>query len=149
MGEQKPESKDRLSEDIQNSVCNNLGIDVDVSGTISKTPDADTFSKVLPKLQVTNLHWVHGPEDEGEAGDSLKEGSSLGVLGLDCSTTVNGELVDDNQVGNASNGIVSPFGALVVAKSSKETGQDHDDISNDGNEDVGAAQASEEGKVQK
>lgn len=105
------------------------------------------LAKPCRKSQLTNIHWVHGPEDQCEAGNSLEERGSLGVLVLDRGATVNGELVDDNEIGDASNGIVSPFGALVVAKGSKETGQDHDNISNDGNEDVGAAQASEEGKV--
>jgi len=47
MGEQQPESEDWLGENIQNSVGDNLGIDADVSGTISKTPNAVTISKAL------------------------------------------------------------------------------------------------------
>lgn len=107
------------------------------------------LAKPYRNSHFTNLHWVHGPEDQSEAGNSLEERGSLRILVLDRGATVNGELVDDNEIGDASNGVVSPFGALVVAKGSKETGQDHNDISNDGNEDVGAAQASEEGKIHK
>lgn len=61
---------------------------------------------------------------------------------------MNSELVDDDKVGQAGHGIVSPLSVLAAAESSKETSQNHDDIGNDGNEDVGAAQSSKEGKVQ-
>ena len=38
--EQEPETKDRLGKDIENGVTDNLGIDTDVPGAISDTPDA-------------------------------------------------------------------------------------------------------------
>ena len=40
MGEEKPEAEDRLGKNVEYSVGDNLGIDVDVSGAISNTPDA-------------------------------------------------------------------------------------------------------------
>ena len=61
---------------------------------------------------------------------------------------MNGELVDDDEVGDAGNGVVSPLGAVVSTVGSEETGQDHDDVGDNGDEDVGTAQTGEEGQVQ-
>lgn len=62
---------------------------------------------------------------------------------------MDGELVDDDEVGNACNGVVSPFGVGVVgAKGREETRDNHDEISHDGDQDVGTAQAGQEGQIQ-
>jgi len=42
MGEEEPEAKDWLGKNIEDSVSNNLGVDIDVAGSISDTPDAET-----------------------------------------------------------------------------------------------------------
>lgn len=60
---------------------------------------------------------------------------------------MNSELVDDHEVGNASYSIVSPLGALTRGEGSKEASQNHDDVSDDGNEYVGTAQSSEEAEI--
>ena len=39
MSKEKPEAKDRLGEDIENSVGNNFAIDIDDTSSISNTPD--------------------------------------------------------------------------------------------------------------
>ena len=57
------------------------------------------------------------------------------------------QLVDDNKVSEASHGVVSPLSALVGSKGSEKTGEDHDKISDNGHEDVGTAEASEESKI--
>ena len=96
-----------------------------------------------------NVHWVDGPEDEGEATNGSEEGGSLVVLGLGGLATVDGELIDDNEVGNAGHGIPAPLGRLVNRKGSEETSQDHDDISNDGNENTGTAETGQETEIKK
>ncbi len=59
------------------------------------------------------------------------------------------ELPDDNEVGNAGNGVPAPLlGGALRAEGSEETGQDHDDIGNDGNEDGPAVHASEEAQIE-
>ena len=93
------------------------------------------------------LHWIDGPKDQGESGNGAEKGSGLLVLVLNDTAAVKGELVDDNQVGDASHGVPTPFGALLDSKSSEKTGQNHDHISDNGNEDVGTAQSSEQAKV--
>ncbi len=40
MGEEEPEPEDRLGKDIEDSVCDDLRVDVDVAGSISNAPDA-------------------------------------------------------------------------------------------------------------
>ena len=94
------------------------------------------------------LHWIDGPKDQGVSGNGAEKGSGLLVLVLNDTTAVEAELVDNNQVGDASHCVPTPFGALLDSKSSEKTGQDHDHISNNGNEDVGTAQSSEQAKVQ-
>ena len=64
-------------------------------------------------------------------------------------TTIDSELVDNNEVGNACHGIVTPFRSFLRSKGCEETSENHDDISNDGNENVGTAQAAEKRKIQK
>ena len=57
-------------------------------------------------------------------------------------------MVDNDQVGDASHGVPSPFGALLDGEGSEKTGQNHDQISDDGNEDVGTAQSSKQAQIQ-
>lgn len=64
-------------------------------------------------------------------------------------TAIDSELIDNNEVGSAGHGVVAPFGSFLGSESCKETSKNHDDISNDGDEDVGAAQAAEKAKIQK
>lgn len=55
---------------------------------------------------------------------------------------------DDEDVGNAGNGVPAPFlGSTLRAESSEETGQDHDQVGNDGQEDVGTRHASQKTEV--
>jgi len=63
---------------------------------------------------------------------------------------VKSQVPDDDEVGNAGNGVVSPLARVALAtESSKETSQDHDEISNNGEEDVGAVHASKKGEIEK
>ena len=39
MGEEEPEAEDGLSENVKDSVGNDLSIDIDIAGSISDTPD--------------------------------------------------------------------------------------------------------------
>lgn len=42
MGEEEPESENGLGKDIEDGVCNDLGVNVDVARSIGDTPDAMT-----------------------------------------------------------------------------------------------------------
>lgn len=57
-------------------------------------------------------------------------------------------MVDDSNIGNASDGIISPLCALLGSQGSEEAGQDHDEVSNNSDENVGTTQASKESKIQ-
>ena len=46
MGEEEPETEDGLGKDIEDSVCDNLGIDIDIARSISNTPDARKCQRV-------------------------------------------------------------------------------------------------------
>ena len=95
-----------------------------------------------------NIHRVNGPEDEGEASNGSEESAGLGILGHNDVTAVDGELVNNYEVGDAGHCVVSPLWSFLLVESSEETGKDHDDVSDNGNEDVSTAQAAEEAKIQ-
>ena len=60
-----------------------------------------------------------------------------------------GQVPDDDEVGETGNGVVSPLGWVVLsAESSKETGQDHDNVSNDSQKGVSTVEASEEAEIE-
>lgn len=93
------------------------------------------------------LHRVGGPEDEGEASESSEECLGLAVLGCSSGTAVKSNLVDYHEVGNAGPGVPAPLLAVRGTVGSEETGQDHDQISNDSDQDRGTVEAGHEGQV--
>ena len=96
-----------------------------------------------------NLHRVDGPDDEGEATNGAEELGDLATLGLGEVAAVVDELPDDNEVGNAGNGVPAPLlGGLLRAEGSEKAGEDHDDVGNNGDGDVGTGKASEQGQVE-
>ena len=42
MGKEEPGSEDGLGKDVEDGVCDNLGVNIDVARSISDTPDAMT-----------------------------------------------------------------------------------------------------------
>ena len=59
------------------------------------------------------------------------------------------KLINDHEVGQAGNSVPAPLGSVVPGESGKETGQDHDEVSYHGDENVGTTQASKESQIQK
>jgi hypothetical protein len=56
---------------------------------------------------------------------------------------------DDKDVGNAGNGVPAPLlGGAFLTESSEQTGQDHDQIGNNGHDDVSTRHASQQTKVE-
>lgn len=96
-----------------------------------------------------DLHWVSGPENQSVASNGQEERSNLLAPGVGLSTAVDGQMPDDDQVGDAGDGVPAPLlrGALA-AKGGKQASKDHDDISNDGHEDVSAIEAGKETEVE-
>ena len=99
------------------------------------------------RCKVDGLHWVNSPEDQSEPSNGGEEGGRLLIFVLHNTTAIDTELVDDDQVGEASHGIPAPLGACLDGESSEEAGQNHDDVSDDGDEDVGTAEASNESQI--
>lgn len=96
------------------------------------------------------VHRVENPNDQGIPSNSSEEGSSLVRLGHGRGTSINDELVHNDEVGNASPGIVPPLLALIVGnKGSEETGDDHDEIGHNGNENAGSVEAGKKAEVEK
>ena len=93
-------------------------------------------------------HGIDGPENQGEASNGTEEGGRLAITGHDQGTTLDGKLKDNDQVGDASNGVVSPRRLFLVGQSSKEADDDHDEIGHDRHEHVRAIKTSQESQVQ-
>jgi len=133
VGEQQPSTEDWLGEDVEDGVGDDLLIDVHLAAAIGNTPD----------------DWVGGPEDEGEATDGGVEVANLATTSGSGLASVDNKLPDNNEVGNAGNGVPSPLlRGTLRAESSEEAGQDHDDVGNNGDKDAATVHASKESEIQ-
>ena len=148
--DEEPCAKDNLGHDIEDSVGNDLGVNRDLASTIGDTPDTGKESvKTRTEVQQINVHGVGSPEDQGESSNRSKERGDLATLSHSLSTAVKSQVPDDDEVGEAGNGVVSPLGWVVLgAESSEKTGQDHDDVSNDGQKGVSTVETSEEAEIE-
>ncbi len=96
-----------------------------------------------------HLHRVDGPDDEGEATNGGEEVADLATLAHGHSTAVDDQVPDDDEVGEAGNGVPAPLlGGVLGAESSEETGHNHDDVGDHGHDDDTAAEAGEQAKVE-
>ncbi len=147
MSEEEPESENGLGENVKNGIGDDLGVDVGDAGTISDTPDAVECQRDPMLVEQGGSHWVDSPEDEGETCNGAEEGGGLGVFALDNATAVVCELVDNDQVGNARDCVPAPLWALLDGEGGEETGQDHDDVSDNSDEDVGTIKTSQQAQI--
>ena len=133
VGVQKPCTEHRLSQDVKNGVSDDLTVDRGATGSVSDTPDDG----------------VDGPDDESETSNGGEEVANLATLGHGLATTVDGELPDDDEVGNACDGVPSPLlGSALGAESGEQTGEDHDDVGDDGDQDVATVKTGEQAEVE-
>lgn len=93
-------------------------------------------------------HWVDSPEDEGEASDGSEESLGLAVLVGSSTSAIDDELVDNDEVSNAGPCVPAPLLAVTSSVGSEETGQDHNLIGNESDEDVGTSKTSEKSKIE-
>lgn len=151
--EKKPEAKDGLSEDIQDSVGDDFTIDVNVARPIRDTPNTSKYALVSNDKEVqerpVNSHWVGSPENKGEAGNGSKEATDLATLGSGHGATVDSQVPDNDEIGNTGDGIPAPLlRRILVTKGSKETSEDHDKIGNNSHGDIGTIEACNQRQVE-
>jgi hypothetical protein len=91
---------------------------------------------------------VQSPEDQGEATNGSKELAGAVILAQDCATTGDDQLPEDNEIGEAGDGIPAPLLAISAAEGGEETSENHDYICDNGDEEVGSVHASEETEVE-
>lgn len=102
----------------------------------------------MVRRQGLNLHGVGSPEDKGKQGKGAKQIRDLVSLGLDRVAAGESNVPDDEDVGNAGDGIPSPLlAALLSSVGSKEAGEDHDNVGADGHDGVCAVNASKQAQV--
>ena len=147
VGEQQPGAEDGLGQDVEDGVGNDLAINTNTAGAVGKSPDTVMVSSAGER-GLSDVHGVGGPEDQSVASNGKEERGNLVALGLDGGAAVDGQVPDDKEVGNAGNRVPSPLGGGALgAESSEETGQDHDNVGEDGHGEVSTVHASKETKV--
>ena len=97
---------------------------------------------------MADVHWVDSPEDQGEATNGTEESLGLAVLVGDGRTAVDSQLVDDDEVCNAGNGVPSPLLSALAAIGCEKTCKNHDQIGDDGDEDACTIEAGEKSKIE-
>ena len=95
-----------------------------------------------------SIHGIDGPKNQSEASDGGEEGGGLLVFVLNHATTVDPELINHDQVSNAGHGVPAPLRSRLDGEGSEETGHNHDDVSNHGDEDVGTTETGQESQVE-
>lgn len=130
VGEDKPESKDGLGQNIEDSISDDLSVDGPVTGTLSDTP----------------YNEVENPDDQGVSSNGSVELASGRVsLGLDCSSTWDDELVGNDQ--ESKDGVDDPSplgGTLHGSKASHDGGECKCNMGEDDDQDIGSTDACEE-----
>ena len=109
VGQEKPEAEDWLGQDVQDGIGDDLSVDRHVAGSISDGPDASERSgdERAPGREDQDSHRVGRPDDDGVEGNGREEGGGLGVASLDVTSSRHGQEVDDGEVCQATDGIVS------------------------------------------
>jgi len=134
VGVQEPGTKDRLGENVEHGVSNDLSVNVDLAGTVGNTPD----------------NWVDGPEDESETTNGGEEVSDLATLASSRVAATDSELPDDDKVGSTGHGVPAPLlRSALVTESGEKTGEDHDNVGNNGDKNVTTLEASDKSEIKK
>lgn len=95
-----------------------------------------------------DLHGVGGPEDESVACNGKEERSDLLAPGVCLGAAVDSQVPYDDEEGDARDCIPSPLlRCALAAESGEETSEDHDDVGDDGHEDVGTVETSEQTEI--
>jgi hypothetical protein len=70
------------------------------------------------------------------------------ALARNRATARHNEDVDDKEVCDVSYSVLVPGNALTLSEGSEEPGENHDDVCDDGDEDVSSAEAGQEGEIE-
>jgi hypothetical protein len=128
--EQQPEAKHRLGQQVHDGQGDDLGIHAPLAGTITNRPDDR----------------VQRPDDDREARNRRIQLRDLPVLIHHRAPAGQHELVHDDQVRHARHGVPAPALPIGVRAREEQSRQDHDGIGEQGDEDVGAVNAGDEGE---
>ena len=93
-------------------------------------------------------HRIKGPHDQSVTDNGCIKGLSLTVLVRNRLAAIENKLIDNCQVRNAPPSEPAPFLTVFLSVRSEKATQNHDEICNDGNQDVGTADTSQKGQVE-
>lgn len=92
----------------------------------------------MTRMGWRDLHRIDSPDDESEASNGTEEVADPATLRHSSIVAMQHKLPDDYKIGNAGDGIPSPFlYRLLGAEGGEETGEDHYNIGDDSDEYVG------------
>ncbi|GAC95522.1 hypothetical protein PHSY_003098 [Pseudozyma hubeiensis SY62] len=130
--EQEPGTPERLGDDIEDGKEEDLCIGVELPGSLAKS-ESDGVS---------------GPDDDKGERDLVVETSDLGAAEESGGATRGDELEQDPGEGDAREGEETPLASLGRVNAGNDTGNDHDLIGEDEDDNLGDGETSEEGQVE-
>lgn len=93
-------------------------------------------------------HWVYRPDHKGVGSDAGVERADFGTLGRSIRPAIEGVVPDDDQVRNEGDCIPTPLlRCSVITKGSKQTSEGHDQIGDNGHQNVGSAESCDKTEV--
>jgi len=133
VGNEEPDAEDWLRKKVENSVGDDFGVHRDLSSSVGDSPN----------------NRVGSPDKNSETSNGNEERANLLALGLGLSASIDGQVPNNDKVGNTSDRVPAPLlGSTLSAESSEKSSQDHDNVGNDSHGDVGAIEASEQAEIE-
>ncbi len=130
--EQQPSTPDGLGDDIEDGKEENLFVWVQLASTLAESKS----------------NGVEGPNhDQGER-DLVVKTANLGAAKESGGTARGDQLEENPGESDARDGEEAPLAGLGRVNTSNDTGDDHHQVSNDKDDDLGNGKAGEEGKIE-
>jgi len=94
-------------------------------------------------------HRIGSPDDKRDASNGDEEGADLVAPRLSLCAAVDCQMPDDHEVSHASNSVPTPLlGCALATECRKEASQNHDNIRNDGHEDMGTIETGQQAEIE-
>lgn len=115
--------------------------------TESDAPDTVLGQQCHECWEVNALHWVSRQDKGKEASDGRVEVGHVIALGLSLGPTVDCQMPNNNEVGEAGEDKHAPLlSGSRVSESGREAGHEHEDVGNDGHQEVCSVETAEHAK---
>jgi hypothetical protein len=152
MRQKKPVSEDTLCEDIQDSEKDSLQINAQPKRQCTSRDGTINKLVFFPSGKSYVSPWIYSHREQrensnGRSRNRRKEPSSLCVLVHRRPLCVETNMVNHSQIGDTRDGQPDPAHTTVACKRAEETRGKHDQVGNDGHQEVCAWEAGDQGEV--